>query len=387
MPAFELSYAGVPFCLDTPQVAKFLNSNLPLHVNSIAGPEDWPGKNLYGIAFGNRREQNVTPRIGEYYYPVSASRWSYFRGIVGTEQKTIMQAAALGSGAVPQKFKIKTSPDGPTQGKDYSLETKLFMLPPRPLAVHADANGLWLIELVDERYYWQWRNADVYHPTEDSTWLEIITQLAVQLGITIEGSIPSVYLQPEPDSHFWTNYENAAVLLDAVAWNLGRTVVRNFDGTYNLQENAEAAVQVITNRGVPVRIAGGDIGGNLDGQFLTSVANAVLPQTVLVTFSAYILNDTTGVDGAPHFYNSRFTSEPRSSVWQEESYGDVYWERIALSEVGSPWDQFSGHPGQKTIRDTAKAFYHQEADAQGNANPINRSELKALALQIGRAHV
>lgn len=368
-----LSYAGIPFCLDTAIVADWIGRNTPL----LPGYQELPPPNFPGTNVSRLSRPQfplIDVGVGQYYYPTGAQRWSVFRGLVdGVALGQMMAAALPASGAKACPFVVNC--DGPTS-QSHSLTTNLYMLAPRPFAVHGTAYpGLWMVTLVDERYYWQWPNQ--VSSTASSTWADLFTALALQLGITLTtGSVLSAYLAPEMDSQFWCNSESTALLLDAAAWNVGATVVRNLDGTYQLQRNAAAVAAVLSNRGTASkveRLAGADIIGNLSGFAGSQVAQAVLPQKVLVTFPRYVLSG-----GCPHFYSSRYTQTPRPSAWTEDSYGNVYGVTNTLASAGAPYSGFSGFPGTKVIRDTAKAIYATEA----SGSPTNATALAALALQL-----
>lgn len=387
--SFACTFASTPFCLDNARadVAEFLAKNLPLGQNDLEQPPSpFPGKNVYGLAVPPWRPlPNI--RIGEWYYPTGAVRWSQFTGLASTAQKDAMVEAALPStGATACTFLMQADAVGPEalSDKTYEIETEMYMLPPRPLAVHGDNPGLWLITLVDERYYWQWRSAGAFTVASTTTWANLITALVAALDIVIAyDAVSATYLAPEPDSQLWTNYESAALLLDAVAWNIGCTVVRNLDGTYNLQSNADAVTQSDTNRGTVIRTAGGDMIDSADavtlspGVTVIPSAQAVLPGSVTVTFPKYV----TG--GVPHMYNPRIGEASRPSCWTEDSYGAVYAKVISLADAGAPYSNYVGYPGTKVFRDTAKALSTSEANAASNTL-TNSAALDALALLIAQ---
>src|SRR5262249_21795306 len=155
----------------------------------------------------------------------------------------------------------------------------------------------------DERYMFQYLPAMLLGQG-DYQWDDLIHELAEALGISLTFSpTPAVYGRPEVDSPLWANMENAAVLLDAVAINTGRTVVRNLDATYALytvDNSYQTAIQNRANAGTPfTRTAGGNLfNGNpitmsglanagfarYPGANLTIARNAILPNRVVVTF-------------------------------------------------------------------------------------------------------
>jgi len=280
----------------------------------------------------------------------------------------------------------------------------MYMLPPRPLGETAGlVDGLYLVTLVDERYWWQYVSASLLG-SGDYTWDSLLIELESALGITLAyDPIPLVYGTPEYDSYFWTNIESAAALLDAVAYNIGRVVVRRYDGTYELDTPAESVVIAQTNRGDVnqlYRVAGGDLflqSGTtaLPVKGLDNSRNTVVPAGVTVTFPLYVVGD----DPVPHFMNPRYAN-PRPSAWIEESYGNIWPVNVPIQSGGSLVSGLIGTGGvvglitsgsfipapefSLTIQDTAKALISGEAAYHGDAQtmPLNQSGLVALAVQI-----
>lgn len=379
---YELSFAGVPFNLEDAggQVRALLETHLPIQqIFQEMPPPPFAGKNVYGLA---RPSPVPYPnvRLNQFYYPTGMSRWACFRGLADTEIMLAMSQQALPvSGATPQTFICRADSLNAGEDGSYAVETSMYLLPPRPLGVLGGTNGLYLITLVDERFYAQWSGLSSFRPDGILTWDNLFADLADALGISLSNGgegISSVYGYVEPDSQFWSNYENAALLLDAAAWNVGRVVVRRLDGTYALQSIASAATSAVSSRGskaVVVRVAGGDLLGNLDGSIKTPAGQAVIPQYVVTTFPMYI----TG-DGTPHYYNSRYTTAIRPTAWTEDSYGDVFSVTNTPSTAGSPYSTLAGFSGTKILASTAKALYYTEQDE----DPYNLDDLEALALQL-----
>ena len=169
MPSF-CSYAGVDFTLALSDVAGFLERELPLFDQWLEeSPPAWGGKNLFGLARPNWL--NMMPvRPGQYFYPTGASRWSIFRAIITSDLVEEMADLALPStGAAPQTFILNANPTL-SDGRTYGIGTNLYMLPPRTLAVHGtEYVGLFILELVDERYLWSsWNSLESFAPDSES---------------------------------------------------------------------------------------------------------------------------------------------------------------------------------------------------------------------------
>lgn len=403
---FDLTFAGVPFVSDRSQSIK-LTPDLPPGIAKLIScqqadqdiyeevqrtiPLEWlhdfspPANHTYRYidAVARQDRSGPTPEvgIGRWYYPNGASRWSVFRGLMTSAM--VKQVMDTTGGIGPASFVMQASPDSPaTYSSDsYKITTQMYFLPPRCLGEHGGSfPGLYLVTLVDDRWYFQGTKVTL-HPTSSTTWQDLIEELATALDVTINHTdIDSVYLQPEPDSQLWCNELNAGPLLDAIAYNIGRVVVREYDGTYSLLTWTETQTRIATNRGDDrsvVRMAGGDIftsGVNLPVGNLAPARNTIIPQRIDVSFPKYI----TGNDPVPHFANIR-TSGNQPTAWWEDSYGSTFVVPVGVS--GSSVN-VSGLTGTSTniISTTCKATYALEANLSGQ--PVNYSGCKALAYKL-----
>ncbi len=454
---YDLTYCGIPFISDAatsfqmpgigdtgqppgnlpapadqqalPDLIDELNRLIPdRYLQDVIGedPPDFPFDALARrTPVAHRPPPDV--RIGEWFYPTGASRWSVFRGLATSSMAKAMLSATLGkanpSTGLGGTFIMQAIPlpvPSPIPG---ALLSTMYLLPPRPMAEHGGRyDGLYLITLVDERYYWRRHKTSTTFNQGDgtsltfnqsTTWTSVLSTLIASLGITLTiPPIPAPYGQPAPDSQLWATAAPVALLLDAVANTLGMVLVRSLSGAYTLATAPASYSQAKTNRGharTVVRNAGGEIfasGRDLHVGDLTYAHNAVLPPSVTVTFPAYVYTDQSGGVGqlgpVPHFVNTRYRSQ-RDTGWYEDSYGGQYAITVPLLSgglqgtpynlpisgvlaaitltqrgsgiVGSLAGQF--HPS-RLIRTTAKALYSGE----GAPAPVNMSGLQAAAMQI-----
>jgi hypothetical protein len=421
---FALTYAGVPFLVDRASVflmeQRYGEKNEPTEelppykhqpltciieeLNRLISRghlQDWledlpkSGKNLMALAVMG--DENYLPhphlRLGDWFYPYGASRWSVFRYLASSTQAKAMLEAT--QGRLARTFRFVNMPQGAGQrgGRlaEFTLESQMYMLPPRSMSEHAGGyDGLYMITLVDERYYWQTTPCSLTL-NHETTWDNLITTIAASLNVDIQYSeIPEEYGQPEPDSQFWCRFENAPALLDAVAYNLGRRVIRNLDGTIELLTFGQSGSRTESNRGnirYLVRTAGGDIfqsGGELRAGNLFESRNSVVPTKVRVTFPQYVQEN----DPVPHLTNLRIQPQ-RPSAWYEDGYGGVYFVDVPITSGGiatSGYTSTSGLIGVSTefIHDTAKALYSGEIQLLSGTPPLNNSGLVSLSMEIAR---
>lgn len=401
---FQLTFAGIPFVTDDgvqvpivfpdPEVGgevmdpkghdcacslmEQVDRMIPFHyLQELQNNPHFPGRNLGEIAYSESRDVKI--RVGDWYYPTTASRWSVFRGLATSSQVKAMLATT--GGYLPKTFVMKVVPSSPANSPDtasnYTLSTSMYMLPPRPLGEDSgDWDGLYLVTLVDERYFFQ-GTPSTLKPKAYSTWDSLIDSVASDLGITLTyDSVPDAYGRPEPDSHLWASQESSPLLLDALAFNVGRVCVRKLDGTYKLESVDNSVSLVGTNRKTS-RHAGGDLfysGTKLPAGSLRTSRNAAVPANYKISYPYYVRGD----DPVPHFLNPRYEA-PRPSHWYEDGLGSVYTLTVPVSSGGPYVSGLTGVSDQ-TVHDTAKALI----DAESQTTPTNYSGLVALGLQTAQ---
>lgn len=271
---FELSFAGLPFREPTPVVRELVERQAQLE-NILPVPDQREWKDIL--------PQVPTPppaRIGELFYPWGARRWATFRGLmhkddVATLLPLISNFRTFGYEPLPQAFVMHTG-DPAKQ-----VATQLYCLPPQPLVGVNDAADLFLVTLVDERFYWRWTAVTLkselptggdprgYEPSGQSgykwqhTWDTIFTQIGVAIGtiagpvVITTGVIEPEYGYPDASSPFNGFNQPAPAVLDAAAAHTGRVIVRKFDGTYEAvpYRTANQAAETFRN-GAPRAVGG-----------------------------------------------------------------------------------------------------------------------------------
>lgn len=288
-----LTYAGVPLCLpdadselaawmrlnqDLADLKQFSYPTLPA-LSPRRGLLAWGGdRKGIGQSFANYAEP-PPPRLNSLYWPMGATRWARGWFIATEEQKIkITKQAHAESANAPLPLRWG-DPDDKTV-----LSTSMYLLPPRAIShaklKHDKNESLWLLPLVDHRYWWQFKDTDDLEIGDEEgqieTWAELFTELSDRLGITVSlpTAVPAVYLKPD-HYEFTRRFENAAVLLDAAALSVGKRIVRRLDGTVRAENYEDAAAVVLSNGGLPSRIMAGDDGSREKGD---------RPAKVLVTF-------------------------------------------------------------------------------------------------------
>jgi len=285
-----LTFAGEPLLFPKAETDAFLARNLELL--DLSQFADQPSRRASARqSCRSRFEQNKglglpvinwpaspTPRINTLYWPTGATRWA--QGWFLATRKT--------RDAILKKIRPSSQSAGNDTGKlefgsntsDTNIQTAdMYLLPPRPISwtgAQGDDADLWLIPLVDARYFWQFVNVGDLSVTTSTTWATLFSTLGTALGetITVESTVDAAYLKPDP-TDFSRRYDNASLLLDAAAWSAGRRVVRWFDGTVRVESRSIADTVLDENLNATwIKLAGGDF-SDMGGD---------VPEKVLVTF-------------------------------------------------------------------------------------------------------
>jgi hypothetical protein len=215
-----ISYAGEPLVHGDAALIGRVQGAMdlwwPTHGSRLSMPA-YPGQGIQG-----RRGQwppTMTPRVNTLYWPSGASRWAC--GWFLCDETAL--AAARASRASGAAFVF-------SDGKN-SITTTLFMLPACPMERYTrGVAGLYILPLVDARYYWWQRPMLLAIDEETSTWASVYADIADALGEAITAETPSsAYLLPSPS--LGLSGGPIPPILDLVALGCGQRVVRGLDGS------------------------------------------------------------------------------------------------------------------------------------------------------------
>lgn len=209
-------------------------------------------------------------------WPADASRFAtYYALVTDEDMATLRPLCFTVDGPVAQTLLLT--------GDDVEeISTELFALAPRPLAQISGLNGLWLLPLVDDRYFWWMKSANIepaIYPR--TTWADYFSLLATALGVSISvTTVPSAYSYPSLQ-RFTAYQQPLPLLLDAAARTVGMRVVRDLDGAVTVQDYA--AARAIED--IEVDLALGDTRYRKSGgAFHVGELKRGVPDTVTVVF-------------------------------------------------------------------------------------------------------
>jgi hypothetical protein len=352
--ASSCTFADVPFLLPIAEAEDYFALRLPLGDFRLNQPERvWPGPNQIGLTYpvsGYPKRPDL--RLNQFYYPTHIQRWGEWNGLVDLAGYNAIQSTCFIE-AGPQTATFEMSQDGIG-----SISTPMFCLSLKPIATGSTTNQMFLCTLVDGRYFLQYTNAAI--PSTGGGWDSMLASVASGLSITLTyDTCATAYALPHPMSDIVAQYANAAVLLDAIAANTGRVIVRNWDGSYYCQ-NISTANDVDND---PDLLAGGDLTDSFGTVGTNYAVNALLPNQVQVTFPLYLVPSL-------EYLNAETTHVPFP-----RTQGAVWVVTVPISTAFPGW---SGFNGTKTFRTTAEAYIC----SAGDASPLNASAINELAVQI-----
>lgn len=243
--------------------------------------------------------ESPTPQINTLYWPTGATRWA----------SCLLLADDLGKNAIVNSANVDVAgdkyasavnivfeedgydgvvADGFSMDSQHrvSLKTEMYLLKPRPVAMPSGETKLWVLPLVDERYFWQWKHVGSTKDIEAENWEEFLKEI-----VSILSPAGAEYIESLPPAYDWKpdlldkdslSYANAAILLDAAAMSVGLRVVRNFDGSLNLFSSESGRQTWLSSTsssrsqiyGIWSQISGGD--------FTTQSGAASFPESVTV---------------------------------------------------------------------------------------------------------
>lgn len=263
-----MSYAGIDLPIVTPALASWVEKTIP--------PGDLfefdPTLSLDAMGCLPVPQSLSLPpvRVGRLTWPTGVSRWATFYTVLTGEQLKALRLALIPDPGV----NLGGYPAAPLILDDNktTLTVQMTLLPPRPLSgyssafveytgdgtdaygeifqddeTHGELNDLYLVTLVDARYFWWFRQITTNLPTGD--WSLLVEALLEALGFTINPADPEWadldlgYPSPGPR---WQNIKLLPIplLIDAAATSTGRRAIRKMDtGAVAFQRWDEARTQ------------------------------------------------------------------------------------------------------------------------------------------------
>lgn len=222
-----ISYGGIPLICPDPETVARIQAAIDLDGLYLADQPDYTGNGDWRAA--DYAHDHVV-KLGRLYWPRGASQWACGRFLATEDQLDDIREQTYDSesGLVALTLKIDDGVNDP-------LETEMFMRPPRPLHQWDDGQNLYLLELVDERFFWWWQSID--HAGE-VTWGGVFGAITDALDLNGRITIESTDLEDSfsgPSSVLDNHWEYLPLYFDAAAYSTQKRVVRRLDGKVFVQ--------------------------------------------------------------------------------------------------------------------------------------------------------
>jgi hypothetical protein len=266
-----ITFAGEPVLLELDsQLREYLEARWPASTwphsrnrfNFQAFPYPFFQKNRAGI-FASPYPEIPSPQINELIVPTGASR--YARTLVVVDRETLETIAtslwgssvSLGSGSLPTSW-------GDSQNAaelKFLYNEKTFVHDMHSLApVLLDATGtrqLWLLPLVDERYFWN-RTAELADLESIDSWESLVASLSTILDTTLSvgAAVDANYGEPDKEC-LRDSQASCGALLDTIALSIGRRFVFESISSHTLRSASGDTTKLNTNLELPDLRLGG----------------------------------------------------------------------------------------------------------------------------------
>jgi hypothetical protein len=297
-------------------LAKQLNTYLSSELRCITAPRPSSavqrGSNIVYLNY----PELPRPEINRLVIPTGATRWSYMCMLVTGTQKEALYTEAAGGPLTLQYRTEKRSEVGARR----TIKMKMWPLQALPISpeivnsnrehvtfdprfgeaasvaagldTSSRPESLYLIPLVDGRYWWQYKDVGQISEQDITTPTELVNYLIGRSG----SGISTLIIHPEYDkvpAVLDNDGENLAVVLDSAAWQLGLTVCPNMEedgATFVLLDGERSGIihsdnmagqnRVIAEEAEDIGYPVGVMGDELDPGLITSAA--FLPESVLI---------------------------------------------------------------------------------------------------------
>jgi hypothetical protein len=251
------SYAGVNLSEPNESVginiAGWISANIhPERLFPLAY-KSWPESFGNGPVLNQSPEHDRAARINSLFWPRGASRFARGHFVVSGSQLKAIRAVTTRAGVLSAAPFVFSDAVG-------SITTSLWMLPSIPLSKALTGSEMYLLTLVDDRYWWWGQALDLAVTVGVTTWANLYAAIGTNLGISIAvDPVSANYGTPTADYN--TGARPLPMIFDAIAFSVGQRVVRSLTGSVRTQNVATAVAAVTANLTLP---ANSYAGGQMD---------------------------------------------------------------------------------------------------------------------------
>lgn len=212
----------------------------------------FPGRRLAKIAWPTGYRPARPVKLNSYFYPYwGACRFGYGHFLCSTNQAKTLRNESWGDDGLSPPTPMTLLMDTDGLSIDGNFHTEVFVLRVIPLD-HVDPppgkeyeNGLYLVTVVDERFFWWYKSYPNGKAQGSEDWTSIITKCATVLDMPL-GPDPIAPEYLKADGALCDLFgEVVPPILDAACYNIGMRLVRIAIGTYHI---AGAAAEIDRHR-------------------------------------------------------------------------------------------------------------------------------------------
>lgn len=236
---YAMTYAGQPIAVPTPAIMDILERWIERTYPPLYSHPGWDVHGIDHLPLPAKPKPR-TPRLNVLEWPTGASRWAVMYCLMGST--ALDEAYAEVRGVDPEAGELLITRNG-----EEHVNALMYLHDVRPVFVSTPAleaaRGLYVVTLVDERYYaWQ-RELAAGGFTAGQTWQQLLDQLC-EAGFpgvvpTYDRVTPAGFGEPWPSRWYVTGVP-IPLLIDAACSQIGLRFVRDTQGAINLRDASTA---------------------------------------------------------------------------------------------------------------------------------------------------
>ena len=355
------------FATLTPKVRAWVNRYVPQVQKSLFGRMwDAPWSN-WGPHYAR---QYARLKIGNLFWPTGASRFGVYHGVIDNDTVDAWRADCLDQvdgfvSRTPGLFQMNDKVHSP-------ILATMYMMPPVPLSFYSppdiDDVPLYLVTLVDERFFWWYHSSSNLIDTPKDDWDALFEYFRTTLGIS---SARWSFMGASKDYFFPGDFLAQAahiplpILMDAAAYSIGQRFTLDFNppiGSGKIQilrfkdskANRDDETNGLANKNA---ISGGKISMSADPASEGEDAGLLLPDRIKVSFPLFDPDDLSVDRGRKAFTRNTFEVSADFNTYLLD--GEItFWDTARAFSDGS-----SDVHLQKITNQIAYDYLYHESEA------------------------